>query len=331
MPRGKVLSDKEKAEIHILLDLKWSYRKIGEKLMRSHQVISNYAKNKNNYGKNHSGGTKRILNDREVRRILKEASNAITTARQIKDKLNLKCSIRTIQKVLKQSQQLKRKKLKRKPALKKRHKIARLTFAEKHICSAINWENVVFTDEKKFNLDGPDGNNYYFHDLRKEERFLQRRQQGGGGVMVWGTITSNGVMELSILYGRQTSETYLQLLKNHKIIMQRKLQPKKMIFQQDNAAIHTAGVVKKWFQDENIDVLDWPALSPDLNIIENAWGWLSNKVYEGGRQFDNVNQIIPVIQDAWKAIPLSFIQNLYKSIPNRLIDVIKNRGGSTKY
>ncbi|MGR0317618.1 hypothetical protein, partial [Klebsiella pneumoniae] len=50
------------------------------------------------------------------------------------------------------------------------------------------WKKVIFSDEKKFNLDGPDGYSYYFHDLRKEEKILSRRQMGGGKVMVWASI-----------------------------------------------------------------------------------------------------------------------------------------------
>ena len=42
-----------------------------------------------------------------------------------------------------------------------------------------------YTDENKFNLDGPDCLTYYFPGLRKEKRIASRRQQGGGGVMVW--------------------------------------------------------------------------------------------------------------------------------------------------
>lgn len=43
---------------------------------------------------------------------------------------------------------------------------------------------MIFSDEKKFNLDGPDGFSYYFHDIRKEELLKNRRVMGSGGIMV---------------------------------------------------------------------------------------------------------------------------------------------------
>jgi len=38
------------------------------------------------------------------------------------------------------------------------------------------------SDEKKFNLEGPDGYAYNFHDLRKEEPALDRLHSRAGGV-----------------------------------------------------------------------------------------------------------------------------------------------------
>ena len=37
---------------------------------------------------------------------------------------------------------------------------------------------------------------------------------------------------------------------------------------QDNASIHTAGVIQEWFLNYDIQTTDWP---PYLNSIENIW------------------------------------------------------------
>ena len=44
------------------------------------------------------------------------------------------------------------------------------------------WQRIVFSDEKKFNLEY--GYNYYLHDLQKEERYLSRLHNCEGSVMV---------------------------------------------------------------------------------------------------------------------------------------------------
>ncbi len=41
------------------------------------------------------------------------------------------------------------------------------------------------------------------------------------------------------------------------------------IFQQDLAPAHTAKSTKSWLNDHAVSVLDWPAISPDLNPKEN--------------------------------------------------------------
>ena len=43
-----------------------------------------------------------------------------------------------------------------------------------------------------------------------------------------------------------------------------------MVFQQDNAPIHTACATVRWFEEHGIELMkSWPPYSPDLNPIEH--------------------------------------------------------------
>lgn len=207
----------------------------------------------------------------------------------------------------------------------------RLDFARNHMTWNTEWRYVVFSDEKIFNLEGPDGYHYYFHDLRKEEHQLDRLHSRAGGVMVWGAISYYGTCELQFLSTNMNANSYNDVLKTAFPHFQNLFGDLPWHFQHDNAPIHTARVVKSWIERQNVNVLHWPPYSPDLNIIENVWGWLSRKVYESGKQYSTKPELIEGIKRAWSAISLNYIENLYNSIPNRLYEVILNKGGSTHY
>jgi hypothetical protein len=49
---------------------------------------------------------------------------------------------------------------------------------------------------------------------------------------------------------------------------------------QDGAKPHATPMIKKFLRDESIELMDWPAQSPDLNPIENIWGLLKDKLYD---------------------------------------------------
>ena len=154
---------------------------------------------------------------------------------------------------------------------------------------------------------------------------------GGGGVMVWAGIGHHGKADLVFIDNRLNSQGYVRLLRDQLEKHTERIFDPIFIFQQDNAAVHTAKIVREHFEDDIIGVLAWPARSPDLNIIENVWSTLSRAVFRGETQFQTVSELKEALTAAWEAIPLNSLQVLYKSLPKRIISVLENRGGSTKY
>ena len=217
------------------------------------------------------------------------------------------------------------------PALKDRHKEYRLKWAREHMQWDKEWETVVWSDEKKFNLDGPDGFNYYWHDLRKEKLFSVRRNLGGGGIMISAAFGHNLKSDIVFINGRMDSKDYRKLLDDHLINIRNLVGKKKSIFQQDNAPIHRAQANYKYFESKKINVLDWPSLSPDLNPIENVWGILVRRVYAEGRQFNTVEDLEKAIKVEWANISIDVLKKHSSSMPNRIFDVIRLGGGKTKY
>ncbi len=79
------------------------------------------------------------------------------------------------------------------------------------------------------------------------------------------------------------------------------------IFQQDLAPAHTAKSTKSWLNDHGVDVLDWPANSPDLNPRENLWGIVKRKMRN--KRPKNADELKATVKETWASIHLSSATN----------------------
>jgi hypothetical protein len=109
---------------------------------------------------------------------------------------------------------------------------------------------------------------------------------------------------------RLNSGVYIRILENVMRPSVTRVYPNQnFIFQQDNCSVHTSYRVATWFQDQNINVLDWPSRSPDVNPIENMWGFLVRHLQKQGQIYRNRQELLTAITDAWHTLPQDYIRN----------------------
>lgn len=103
-------------------------------------------------------------------------------------------------------------------------------------------------------------------------------------------------------------------------------------FMHHNDPKHTAKLIKEFLTEEQVEVIKWPAQSPDLNPIENLWDQLEVDVRRKNRdKFKNNDVLFAALLQAWNEISGDVIKNLIESMPKRCQAVIKSKGYATKY
>ena len=322
------LSAEGKTKILYDISMKMSFRSIGDKYKISHTTVSRLYKKFCNSGETFlfsKSGKKKKLQSNEILRLKRISNdNPFMCGRQVRDEagLNYKISIPTTNRYLR--------------CLGLFGRISRRInyhtpshmYKRRQFCKDVktwnfdSWRKVVFTDEVRFELESrrrmfvrrPVG-------ARNRTKYcLKWKYYDRRSLMFWGLICADGRREIVCCEGSMDSVKYCNILDKSYVTRYAN-----KILQQDNASCHCSKFTKEFLKLKKINVLqNYPPCSPDLNIIENIWAILKNNVRR--RAARNLAELNLFVEEEFHKIPDSIIINLYRSIPMRILQVIRDKG-----
>ncbi len=100
----------------------------------------------------------------------------------------------------------------------------------------------------------------------------------------------------------------------------------------DGASVHTAKTTCDWLKKHSVKMFndgEWPAQSPDLNIVEHIWPFVSKTLED--QVFANVEDLWAGLQVGFAKVTQQQVLGLYGSMQRRLAAVLVANGAHTKY
>lgn len=151
-------------------------------------------------------------------------------------------------------------------------------------------------------------------------------------VMIWGAISVYGVGTIHVVEGTMNARQYGEVIDSCVLpVMNEWFPTGDGLFMQDSAPCHKAKVITQQLEENNINVLDWPGNSPDMNPIESIWSELKKKVKQ--KHSTTKQALINNILDVWRNDDelSAMCRTVVVGMPSRIQALLKAKGAHTKY
>lgn len=264
---------------------------------------------------------------RLVKRHRGKALKDITTEFNVGNGEN-RVSARTVQRFLHKNQ-IYRRVVKKRMVVKEANRRKRITWClQKRRWTVIdNWRHVIFSDESQIVI-GQNNRVYVWRSSQEAYRpeCMYAECVPKVSVMVWGCITWFGIGTLCKVDGSINAQKYISILDDQLWpVIARHFPDDSYTFQDDNAPVHRARIVERYKHENNIHGMVWPAQSPDINIIENCWLRIKRTLQIRVMRITKPQELFDAIFDIWQNFTVEYVQNLYNSIPWRVLACIRSK------
>ncbi|GFU55813.1 transposable element Tc3 transposase [Trichonephila clavipes] len=103
------------------------------------------------------------------------------------------------------------------------------------------------------------------------------------------------------------------------------------LFMDDNAPCYRTVAAEHLLESEDIERMDWPARSLDLNPIEHVWDFLGRRLTARTLPPVTIRELRLALQDEWAAMPQQLIDTLILSMGRRCETCLAVRGDHIPY
>lgn len=290
-------------------------------------------------------------NDQEDDLVEHAKKNKYSSFKQIVIDKKYSCTPETVSRYLKK-RGLRSRIAAEQPELEPKHVKQRLTYCEENLNR--DWSDTFFTDEKTLQ-NHKSGRTRIIR--AKGERFKRSNiiftnKQSRCKVNLWSWISKEGLGELYWISNKFDSTKYRATLEDA-LPKMNQINPN-FVLQQDNARHHTSKETRSYLNNDQSRVRNsktrktitvppnslkktitllknYPARSPDLNIIENVWSILQHKydqmVLTLG-QPSNAATLFEYAKTCWSEIQADkeLVPKLFASLSQRVRKVVHNKG-----
>ena len=103
-----------------------------------------------------------------------------------------------------------------------------------------------------------------------------------------------------------------------------------LFFNKKNYRPHTVRITRAHLAASNVNVMQWPAISPDMNPIEHIWDVLGRNV-RSRHAPQNIEELINALIIEWDNLPNRLVQRYVNSMRRRVDTLIRANGGHNRY
>ncbi len=167
----------------------------------------------------------------------------------------------------------------------------------------------------------------------RKVNLLPTFKSGLESISVWAAFSMKGRAPLIHIDGNLNHKKYIKILEEQLIPFSINCHGSKdnIIFQQDGCGPHRAKPLSNYLENQGTKLLQWPAQSPDMNPIEDAWAILKRTLRRYSTYPTSKDALFERLSKIWDKLPASYFDSLIGSMPNRVNALRIAKGLSTKF